>query len=233
MEEKTKEINDLDETYEIDEIEIDDKELKEEKEIKKQNQFKLFGIYDVSEIKFKGPGISRYINLDSRLVVKSSGRVREKFGRAKINIIEFFANLIAVPGHRGKKHKIQTHWKTGKYSQNMKIVLDCLKIIENRTKQNPVQVLVTAIENAAPRDGVTVIEYGGARYPQAVDLSPLRRVAITLRAIVQGSYDKSFNKKTKIEEALASEIIKAYNNENDSYAITKKRESEKQADSAR
>ncbi len=199
----------------------------------KQNQFKLFDIHDVSDIKVEDPGMKRYINLDPKLVVKSYGRIREKFGKGKTNLIEIFANLIAVPGHRGKKHKIQTGWKTGKYTQNMKIVLNCLEIIQEKTKQNPIQVLVTAIENAAPRDGVTVIEYGGARYPQAVDISPLRRVTMTLRHIVQGSYDKSFNKKTKIEQALASEIIKAYNKDNDSYVIAKKNDSEKQADSAR
>ena len=167
-------------------------------EIKKDiSQFKLFGLYDVSDIKLIDPGMKRYINLEPKLMIKSHGRIREKFGRAKINLLEIFANLIAVPGHRGKKHKIQTGWKTGKYSQNMKIVVETLKIIENKMKMNPVQVLVTALENAAPMDGVTVIEYGGARYPQAVDISPLRRVTMTLRVMVQGSYDKSFNKKTK------------------------------------
>ena len=115
----------------------------------------------------------------------------------------------------------------------MKIVINCLKIIEKKTEKNPIQVLVTAIENAAPRDGVTIIEYGGARYPQAVDISPLRRVTMTLRFIVQGSYDKSFNKKVKIEQALADEIIKAYNKEADSVSMIKKNDSEKQADSAR
>jgi len=201
--------------------------------IKKSEGFKLFGIYDVSDVKVNDPGMRRYINLEPKLLVKSYGRIREKYGRGKINILELFANLIAVPGHRGKKHKIQTNWKSGKYSQNMKIVLNCLKIIEERTKKNPVQVLITAIENAAPRDGITVIEYGGARYPQAVDISPLRRVTMTLRIFVQGSYDKSFNKTKKIEEALADEIIRSYNNESDSYSLGKKRESEKQADSAR
>jgi small subunit ribosomal protein S7 len=201
--------------------------------IKKSEGFKLFGLYDVSDIKVNDPGMRRYINLEPKLVVKSYGRNREKFSEAKINIIELFANLIAVPGHRGKKHKIQTSWKSGKYSQNMKIVLDTLKIIENKTKQNPIQVLVTAIENAAPRDGITVIEYGGARYPQAVDISPLRRVTMTLRLLVQGSYDKSHNKKTKVEEALAEEIMKAYRSEADSYVMIKKKDSEKQADSAR
>src|SRR3989338_4031006 len=162
--------------------------------------FKLFGLYDVSEVKVDDPGIKKYINLEPKLVVKSHGRIREKFSKGKINLLELFANLIAVPGHRGKKHKIQTSWKSGKYSQNMRIVLNTLKIIEDKTKKNPVQVLVTAIENAAPRDGVTVIEYGGARYPQAVDISPQRRVTLTLKLIVQGSYDKSFNKKKKIQE---------------------------------
>jgi small subunit ribosomal protein S7 len=203
-------------------------------EIKKdEDQFKLFGLYDVSDIKLVDPGMKRYINLEPKLMVKSHGRIREKFGRAKINLLEIFANLIAVPGHRGKKHKIQTGWKTGKYSQNMRIVVETLKIIENKMKMNPVQVLVTALENAAPMDGVTVIEYGGARYPQSVDISPLRRVTMTLRVMVQGSYDKSFNKKTKIEQALANEIMKAYNKDMDSSAMSKKRDGEKQADSAR
>lgn len=202
---------------------------------KKQNpgEFLLFGLYDVSDIKAEDPGMRKYINLEPKLVVKSYGRIREKFSRGKVNLLEIFANLIGVPGHRGKKHKIQTGWKTGKYSQNMRIVLECLKIVEKKLKENPIQVLVSAIENAAPRDGITVIEYGGARYPQAVDISPLRRVTMTLRYMVQGSYDKAFNKKKKIEEALAEEIIKAYNREADSYAMIKRRDSEKQADSAR
>lgn len=224
---------DYDEDISEEQLKEIEKELNEEDEKKKEGGFKLFGIYDVSDIKVNDPGMRRYINLEPKLVVKSYGRVREKFSKSKINLVELFANLIAVPGHRGKKHKIQTNWKSGKYSQNMKIVLNSFKIIEEKTKQNPIQVFVTAIENAAPRDGITVIEYGGARYPQAVDISPLRRVTMTMRMIVQGSYDKSFNKKTKIEEALADEIIKAYKGDSDSYAMVKKRDSEKQADSAR
>ena len=181
-------------------------ELEQEKS---QNQFKLFDLYDVSDIKVEDPGMRRYINLEPKLVVKSHGRIREKFGKGKINLIEIFANLIAVPGHRGKKHKIQTGWKAGKFSQNMKIVLDCLKIVEQKTKKNPIQVLVTAIENAAPRDEITVIEYGGARYPQAVDVSPLRRVNLVLKHLIYGAGDKAFNKKKTIAQGIAEEIIMA------------------------
>ena len=214
-------------------MEMEHEDEEEAAKVTASEGFKLFGIYDVSSIKITDPGMKKYINLEPKLVVKSYGRIRDKFSKGKVNLLELFANLIAVPGHRGKKHKIITAWRSGKYSQNMTIVLKTLKIVEEKTKQNPIQVLVTAIENGAPRDGITVIEYGGARYPQAVDISPLRRVTMTLRLIVQGSYDKSFGKKKKIEEALAEEIIKAYNNDADSYLLLKRRDSEKQADSAR
>ena len=216
------------------ELENMEEEINQADEIvEKEEGFKLFGIYDVSDVKANDPGMKRYINLEPKLMVKSYGRHREKFSEAKINIIELFANLIAVPGHRGKKHKIQTSWKSGKYSQNMQIVLKCLKIIEEKTKTNPIQVLVTAIENAAPRDGITVIEYGGARYPQAVEVSPQRRIDIALRQITCGAYQKSFNTKVKIEKALADELIKAYNMDQGSQAISKKLELERQADASR
>ena len=100
-------------------------------------------------------------------------------------------------------------------------------------KENPLQILVKAIENASPRDETTTIEYGGARYPQAVDVSPLRRVNLAIRWIVQGAYQKSFGKKIKMAESLANEIIKAADGNMESYALSKKNDAEKQADAAR
>ena len=195
---------------------------------------KIFNIYSTEEVKVEDPGLKDYINLEQKLVIRTLGRTnKQKFGKTKVNILERLANLLAVPGHRGKKHKIMTSHSSGKYQKNMKIVLECLKIIEKKTGKNPIQVLVKAIENAAPRDEVTVIEYGGARYPQAVDMSPMRRLDKTLKNLVHGAYDKSFNKKTKIQEALAEEIILASEEKMESFAMGKKNESEKQADSAR
>lgn len=194
---------------------------------------KIFDLYGTKDVKVEDPSLKRYINLDEKLVLRTSGRAREKFAKAKVNVVERLANLIAVPGHRGKKHKIITGHASGKYEKNMKIVLSAFKIIEEKTKENPVQVLVRAIENSAPRDEITVIEYGGARYPQSVDVSPSRRLNLSLRNIVHGAYDKSFNKKTKIQEALANEIMLASEKSMESFAMQKKNESEKQADSAR
>ncbi|MEK6757971.1 MAG: 30S ribosomal protein S7, partial [Nanoarchaeota archaeon] len=88
-------------------------------------------------------------------------------------------------------------------------------------------------ENAAPRDEITVIEYGGARYPQAVDVSPMRRVNLALKHLIHGASDKAFNKKKTITQGLAEEIILASEGNGESFALRKKNESEKQADSAR
>jgi small subunit ribosomal protein S7 len=195
--------------------------------------FKVFDLYDLSEINVEDPGLKSSINLQPKLILKSHGRNVQKMGQIKVNIIERLMNRLAVAGHRGKKHRIILGHVTGKYSKNMKIVLDAFNMIEQKKNKNPVQVLVDAIQNSAPKDEITVIEYGGARYPQAVDVSPLRRVNLALRWITQGASDRAFNKKKNITQGLAEEIILASENNGDSFAIRKRNESEKQADSAR
>jgi len=194
---------------------------------------KVFGLYDVSEISVQDPGLKRVVNIDARLLLKSHGRIKWDPAKQKVSVIERLINILQVPGSRGKKHRIITNWSTGKHGKNTRIVMDALKIIEQKTKLNPIAVLVKAIENAAPRDEVTSIEYGGARYPQAVDISPRRRLNLVLRFLVHGSYDKAFNKKATITETLAREIMLAAENSNESYAISKKNDLEKQADAAR
>ena len=196
-------------------------------------EFKIFDLYDISDITVEDPGLKSVINLQPKLILKSQGRNVQKFGQTKINIVERLMNKLAVAGHRGKKHRIILGRSTGKYSKNMKIVLEAFKLIEKKTQKNPVEVFAKAIENVAPRDEVTVIEYGGARYPQAVDVSPLRRVNLALRNIVHGASDKAFNKKKTIAQGLADEIILASEKNGESFAIKKKIESERQADSAR
>ena len=200
---------------------------------KKPMEFKIFDLYDVSEIKIEDPGLRNVINTQPKLLVKSQGRNVVKHGQTKVNIVERLMNRLAVAGHRGKKHKIILGSSTGKYAKNMGIVLNALKAVEEKLKKNPIAVLVKAVENAAPRDEITVIEYGGARYPQAVDVAPIRRVNLAIKHIIHGASDKAFGKKKTITQALAEEIVLAYENNGDSFAIRKRNESEKQADSAR
>src|SRR3989304_9196648 len=127
---------------------------KMETEEEKPMAFKIFDLYDVSEIRIEDPGLRAVINLEPKLIVKSQGRNVVKHGQTKVNIVERLMNRLAVAGHRGKKHKIILGSSTGKYARNMKIILDAFKIVEERTKKNPVAVFVKAIENAAPRDEI-------------------------------------------------------------------------------
>ena len=196
-------------------------------------EFKVLGLYDMNEVKVTDESLKPYINLTPKLLIKSQGRNIGKFSSMKVHILERLAGRIAVPGHVGKKHKIITSWATGKYNNNMKIVVGALDLVEKKKKENPVQVLIHAIETVSPRDETTTIEYGGARYPQAVDVSPFRRVNLAVRWIIQGAYQKAFGKKKKMTETLANEIILASEGNMESYAMTKKNESEKQADAAR
>ena len=202
-------------------------------EQKQDYQFKIFDLYDINEVTIEDPGLKTAINLEPKLILKSHGRNVSKMGQTKVNIVERLMNKLAVSGHRGKKHKIMLGRTSGKYTKNMGIILQALKRIEEKTKKNPVQVLVKAIENSAPRDEITVIEYGGARYPQAVDVSPLRRVNLAIKHIIHGASDKAFGKKKTIVDGLVEEIILAFEGNMDSFAMKKKNEAEKQADSAR
>ena len=196
-------------------------------------EFKIFDLYDMKDIEINDEALKPYINIEGKLLIKTYGRNIGKFASSKSHIIERMANRISVPGHIGKKHKIITSWASGKYSNSIKIIIKAFEIIEKKKKENPMQVLIDAIEKSSPRDEITTIEYGGARYPQAVDVSPIRRVNLSIRWLVQGSYQKCFGKKKKMAESLANEIILASEENMESYAMKKKNESEKQADAAR
>ena len=194
---------------------------------------KVFGLFDITEVRVEDPGLKRVINLSPKLTLRSHGRVKGDPTNSKVNVLERLINLLQVPGSRGKKHKIITGWMTGKHTRATKILIDALKIVEKKTGENPVKVFVKAVENGAPREEVIAVEYGGARYPQPADVAPRRRLNLVLRFFVQGSYDKAFNKKASISEALAKEIILAYENSSESYVVGKRNEIEKQADAAR
>ena len=197
-------------------------------------QLKLFNKWDVSGIQVEDPGLKNYLNITPLIVPRSQGRnAKIRFGKSKSNIVERMMNKLQVTGHKGKKHYRTSEHLTGKGNHVYTVMMHTLELIEIKTKENPIKILVKAIENAAPREEITTIEYGGARYTQAVDCAPQRRIDIALRQMTQVAYSKSFNKKTKIEEALADEILKAYNIDQTSQAISKKLELERQADSSR
>ncbi len=201
---------------------------------KRSEIVKLFDKWDVSRIVVTDPGLKDYIELKPMIVPRTNGYYHKvPYYKQKINIIERLSNRLMVAGHKGKKHFISSGHNTGKGRKVTKIIKEVLEIIEKRTKQNPIQVIVKAIENAAPREEVITIERSGARYAQAVDISPQRRVDLVLRFLVQGAYHKSFNSPKSIVESLVDEILDCYNGEGKSMALSKKREIEKMAASAK
>tara|TARA_Y100000310_G_scaffold325841_1_gene389968 strand:- start:126 stop:719 length:594 start_codon:yes stop_codon:yes gene_type:complete len=194
----------------------------------------LFDKWDTSKIEVKDEALKPYISVRQVMVPSGQGRhAYNRFWAPKSHIVERLINRLQVSGHQGKKHKISSGYNTGKTTTMYRIVKNALILVEKKTGKNPVEVLVRAVENAAPREGITSIEYGGARYSKAVEVAPQRRIDLALRWLTQGAYAKSFGKKRKVEECLADEIVNVAGMDNKSALLTKKLELERQADSSR
>jgi small subunit ribosomal protein S7 len=197
-------------------------------------ELKVFNIWGVEGIQVSDPGLKDYINLNPKIVPRTGARnTRTRFHKAKTFIVERFMNKLMVPGHKGSKHSKTSSFCTGKANTMYKLTEDTFRIVERKTKENPIKVLVKAVENSAPREEIVSIEYGGARYPKATDCGPQRRVDIALRNIAQGAYAVSFDKKMNSADALAAELIEAYKSSSGSNAISKKRDLERQCDASR
>ncbi len=195
---------------------------------------KAFGKWPVLGIKVNDQGLVNYITLKSPIVPRTGARyAKQKFYKSRIFIVERLMNKLMVPGHKSKKHKITSYYNTGKANQVYRIIENTLGQIEQKTKTNPIKVFVEALENAAPREEIISIEYGGARYPKAVDCSPQRRVDFAIKHMIQGAYQKKFNTKKGIVNTLSEEILAAYQKSTASNAIAKKLEIERQADASR
>jgi small subunit ribosomal protein S7 len=154
----------------------------------------------------------------------------QKFQKAEVNIVERLVNNIMHFGRRGAKN---TGRMGGKKSRGLNIVETAFNIIQLRTNENPIQILVRAIENTAPNEDTTRIAYGGVVYHVSVDIAPIRRVDLALRFISEGVREAAFSTPRSIEETLSEEIILASNNDNNSYAVKKKNEQERIAIASR
>ncbi|MCX8194607.1 MAG: 30S ribosomal protein S7 [Candidatus Micrarchaeota archaeon] len=199
---------------------------------------KLFGKYDLSEVKVSDPSFSNYISLSPVILPHSHGRhAKKQFGKKSVNLVERLANKL-MRGGTGEKTSgkvIRTDGRMqGKKTKALAIVEEAFSIIEGRTKKNPVQLLVDAAQNAAPREDFTRVSMGGVSYQVAVDISASRRLDMALRNLALAAVMGSFDKKKTLAEALADEIeFAAKGDPNSSYAIKKRDETERMARSAR
>ena len=184
---------------------------------------KLFGKFDFDGLVVSDIGMKRYIDLTPIDVPHSGGKhaVRQ-FAKARMNIAERLIN-----------NMMRTEKWTGKKLKAYKAVEGAFDIIAKKTKKNPLQVLIDALQNAGPREEVTRLQYGGISVPKAVDVAPSRRVDLALRNICSGALEKSHGSTQSIAECLANELLLAANNDMNSFAIAKKEEIERVSASAR
>ncbi|HPZ33012.1 MAG TPA: 30S ribosomal protein S7 [Methanoculleus sp.] len=183
----------------------------------------LFNRWDMSEVEIRDPSLARYVNLHTMIVPHTCGKLAgQQFNKSNMLIVERLINKL-----------MQTEHNTGKKELAIRIVRDAFEIVYQKTRKNPVQVLVDAVANAGPREETVRLKYGGINVPKSVDTAPQRRVDTALRFITDGVYQASHKKKKSVSEALAEELIAAANGDTRSYAISKKEERERIAKAAR
>jgi len=181
----------------------------------------LFGKWSVTDIEYNDPSTERYITVTP--IAHTMGRHSNKqFQKSEISVVERLINRL-----------MQTDENTGKKQLATAIVSDAFDIVHERTEENPVQVLVRAVEHSAPREETVRLKYGGISVPKAVDVAPQRRVDQALKFIAEGTYGGSFKTTTGAEESLASLLIGAANNDVNAYSVNQKEEKERVAAAAR
>jgi small subunit ribosomal protein S7 len=108
--------------------------------------------------------------------------------------------------------------KDGKKSTAQCIVYGALDIIAEKTKEDPMKVFFSALENVRPRMAVKPRRIGGATYQVPLEVTKEKGIATVLR------WFKVFSLKKKgrpMKSKIAEEILAAYKNEG---GIIKKRE---------
>jgi small subunit ribosomal protein S7 len=183
----------------------------------------LFGKYDVSEVVVSDAGLAKYINLDPISVPHSGAKhANRPFAKGKVHIVERLVN-----------NMMRTETNTGKKTKTYKVVMKAFEIVNSKTKKNPVQIFIDAIQNTTPREEVTRLRYGGVSVPKAVDTSSARRLDVAIRNICKGAVSATHKNTKPVELCLANEIMLAAKGDMNSYAVAKKEEVERIAGSAR
>jgi len=191
--------------------------------LSKGEEIKLFGKWSFDGIEVADPGLKRYISTKPVYVPHSLGRHEHgKFRKAEVNIAERLINNLMRPGR-----------SAGKKARATNLVKNAFEIVHLRTEQNPIQILVKAVENSAPCEDTTRISYGGIAYHMAVDISPMRRVDVALRLLSEGARKMTLGNPRSIEECLAEELVLAANEDVKSYAVQKRNEIERVAQASR
>ncbi|MEF8848508.1 MAG: 30S ribosomal protein S7 [Candidatus Thermoplasmatota archaeon] len=188
----------------------------------KLNFFPVLEKYNMDEVVIEDKGLEKYINLDVENIYLGGVNSDKMFAKSKTPVVERLINKTMI-----------TSKYTGKKIKSYKVMKKAFEIIDKKTGTNPLQVLINAIQNAAPKEETTRLRFGGISVPKAVDVAPLRRIDIALRNIADAAFNASKSGGKNIEKNLADELIKASNNDMSSFSVSRKNEIERVAKSAR
>lgn len=183
----------------------------------------LFNRWDLSEVQVADPGLVRYVGLDPVIVPHTTGKfTRQEFNKAHMLIVERLINRL-----------MQSEANTGNKQLAMRIVRDAFEIVHQKTKKNPVQVLIEAIANTGQREETVRLKYGGINVPKSVDTAPIRRVNTALFFISEAVEKAAHKSKRPVAACLADELIAASKGDVKAYSVNKKEERERIEKSAR
>ena len=113
----------------------------------------------------------------------------------------------------------------GKKGIAQSIVYTAMKIASEKTSEDALNVLTTAIENIKPKLETKARRVGGANYQVPIEVRPERRQTLGLRWLV--NYTRARGEKGMVEK-LAKEIMDAANNTGAS--VKKKEDTHKMAE---
>ena len=116
----------------------------------------------------------------------------------------------------------------GKKSISESIVYKSLKVLEERTKGNPLEILDKCLDNIRPVLEVKPRRVGGATYQVPIEVSPERANTLAIRWLVDFA---SKRKEKSMAERLAAEILDGASNTGNS--IKKKEDLHKMAEANR
>jgi small subunit ribosomal protein S7 len=116
----------------------------------------------------------------------------------------------------------------GKKSVAETIVYGAFDIIEAKTKQSPIEVFKSALENVAPAIEVRSRRVGGATYQVPVEVRTERRQALAIRWLITAARGR--NDKTMVDR-LSAELMDAANNRGN--AVKKREDTHKMAEANR
>jgi len=203
---------------------------------KVKKEIKLFNRWSFENIEFSDRTLENYINLKPIIVPHSAGRHEHRrfWKSSKVSVIERFVNRLLSPGFIGSRIKgHKSSYNSGKKGKLLRSLKNAFILIELNSGENPVQILVDAVVNTAPREETTKIAMGGISYASAVDIAPQRRVDLAIKYLAQAIGARSHANEKQFEENLAQEVLLAARNSQDSRAVKRKDEIERIAVSAR